>query len=184
MRLDFLVRHRRDCGIALGTSALGRRQGCCAGSMTIPRHMNARWRTATSAIGLVCFGSRRMRSERRSASADRSADAPLGRGDRNRSELALVTALLAAAPAALATAPAADVATIGRFRDRLGFKVKISITRPSLERVMKHRPAHSRGSSVTSLTSATNPRKHSPTTRSRCSPRPAKAANASRSFAV
>ena len=39
-------------------------------------------------------------------------------------ELALVTALLGAAPAALATAPAADVATIGRFRDRLGFKVE------------------------------------------------------------
>jgi ATP-dependent helicase/nuclease subunit B len=39
-------------------------------------------------------------------------------------ELAFVTALLAAAPAALTTAPAADVATIGRFRDRLGFKVE------------------------------------------------------------
>jgi hypothetical protein len=37
-------------------------------------------------------------------------------------ELAFVTAL--AAPAMLATAPAADAATIGRFRDRLGFKLE------------------------------------------------------------
>src|SRR5829696_676899 len=36
-------------------------------------------------------------------------------------EFAFVTALLAAAPAALTTAPTADIATIGRFRDPLGF---------------------------------------------------------------
>jgi ATP-dependent helicase/nuclease subunit B len=39
-------------------------------------------------------------------------------------ELAFVTALVAAAPAVLATAPAADAATIGRLRNRLGFKVE------------------------------------------------------------
>lgn len=39
-------------------------------------------------------------------------------------ELAFVTALVAAAPAVLATAPTADGATVGRLRDRLGFEVK------------------------------------------------------------
>jgi ATP-dependent helicase/nuclease subunit B len=37
-------------------------KGVAPDLMTIHGHMNARWRTATSAIGLVCFGSRRMRS--------------------------------------------------------------------------------------------------------------------------
>jgi hypothetical protein len=39
-------------------------------------------------------------------------------------ELAFVTALAAAAPAMLATIPAADTATLGRFRDRLGCNVE------------------------------------------------------------
>ena len=39
-------------------------------------------------------------------------------------ELAFVTALAAAAPGMLATIPAADAATLGRFRDRLGFKIE------------------------------------------------------------
>jgi CRISPR/Cas system-associated exonuclease Cas4 (RecB family) len=42
----------------------------------------------------------------------------------SESELAFVTALAAAAPAMLATIPAADAATLVRFRDRLGFKVE------------------------------------------------------------
>jgi ATP-dependent helicase/nuclease subunit B len=39
-------------------------------------------------------------------------------------ELAFVTALVAAAPAVLATVPAGDAATIGRLRDRLGFEIE------------------------------------------------------------
>jgi ATP-dependent helicase/nuclease subunit B len=42
----------------------------------------------------------------------------------NEAELAFVTALAGAAPTTLATVPAADLPTLGRFRDRLGFKVE------------------------------------------------------------
>jgi ATP-dependent helicase/nuclease subunit B len=42
----------------------------------------------------------------------------------SEAELAFVTTLAAAGPAMLATLPAADAATLGRFRDRLGFKVE------------------------------------------------------------
>src|SRR5262245_48465754 len=42
----------------------------------------------------------------------------------SQAELAFTNALADAAPALLATAPAADAATIGHFRDRLGFKIE------------------------------------------------------------
>jgi hypothetical protein len=71
-------------------------------------------------------------------------------------EFAFVTALVDAAPAVLATAPAADAATIGRFRDRLGFKVEglddVSVTgeRNGVS------PALSRGCSAISSTRMTS----------------------------
>src|SRR5262249_34118212 len=42
----------------------------------------------------------------------------------NEAELVFITALTGTTPTALATAPTSDVATIGRFRDRMGFKVE------------------------------------------------------------
>jgi ATP-dependent helicase/nuclease subunit B len=48
-------------------------------------------------------------------------------------ELAFVTAILAAAPAALTTAPTADFATNGRFRDRLGFEIEDLDQVPAIE---------------------------------------------------